>query len=306
MAEIWSEALSKFKHTSGKVREIYEVSADSLLLVATDRISAYDWILPTLIPDKGRVLTCLSDYWFDNLGVAHHRITSNIEEICESVPELKSIPGLASALDGRSMLVRRLQIVPFECVVRGYLSGSGWREYRKSGAVCGIDLPEGLVESDALPEPIFTPATKATSGHDENVSFHRMMAEVGEELAEKLRQLSIEVYSTAARWAARQGLILADTKFEWGIDTRTGEIVLADEVLTPDSSRYWDASLYKPGGAQPSFDKQFVRDWLDASGWDHVSPPPELPADVVSRTRAKYVEAYQRITKKNFPWSTGV
>lgn len=302
MAHNWSEVLSKYKHTSGKVREIYEISSDSLLLVATDRISAYDWILPTLIPDKGRVLTCLSDFWFDSLGVAHHRRTSKISEIAQAVPELLKKPELAAELDGRSMLVRRLQIVPFECVVRGYLSGSGWREYKKTGAVCGIDLSEGLIESDQLPQPIFTPATKATSGHDENVSFERMLAEVGLDLAEKLRAMSIDVYTKAARWAGQQGLILADTKFEWGIDPKSGEIVLADEVLTPDSSRYWDASLYKPGGAQPSFDKQFVRDWLDADSWDHVSPPPELPADVVSRTRDKYVEAYQRVTRKNFAW----
>jgi phosphoribosylaminoimidazole-succinocarboxamide synthase len=201
------------------------------------------------------------------------------------------------------MLVRRVHIVPFECVVRGYLSGSGWREYKKTQSICNIQLPSGLKESDRLPEPIFTPATKATEGHDENVSFERMVADTGELLATKLKQLSIEVYSRAAAWALEQGLILADTKFEWGIEAATGEIILADEVLTPDSSRYWDAAAYQPGGAQPSFDKQFVRDWLDASGWDHASTPPELPPDVVSRTRAKYVEAFERVSQQKFPWA---
>lgn len=302
MKQIWADDLAKYPQKSGKVREIYEIGADKLLLVATDRISAYDWILPTPIPDKGRVLSCLSDDWFDFLGVHHHRITSNIEEIVESVPELAEDQPVREALDGRVMLVRRLEIIPFECVVRGYLSGSGWREYKKTGAVCGIDLPEGLVESDRLPEPIFTPATKATSGHDENVSFQRMMADVGEELALKLRKMSIEVYSKAAQRASVKGLILADTKFEWGLDPKTQEIVLADEVLTPDSSRYWDASQYQPGGAQPSFDKQFVRDWLDQSGWDHISPPPELPWEIVAQTRSKYIEAFQRITSGQFRW----
>ena len=303
MPEYWSKALAKYKCYSGKVREMYEISNDSLLLIATDRISAYDWILPTLIPDKGRVLTSLSDFWFAKLGVANHLISSNIETIAEKVPELQSDSGLRDALKGRAMLVRRVRIVPFECVVRGYLSGSGWREYKKTQSICNIQLPSGLKESDRLPEPIFTPATKATEGHDENVSFERMVADTGELLATKLKQLSIEVYSRAAAWALEQGLILADTKFEWGIEAATGEIILADEVLTPDSSRYWDAAAYQPGGSQPSFDKQFVRDWLDASGWDHASTPPELPPDVVSRTRAKYVEAFERVSQQKFPWA---
>lgn len=303
VAENWSRALSKYRHTSGKVREIYEISETQLLLVATDRISAYDWILPSLIPDKGRVLTSLSDFWFDRLGVQHHRLTSDISEIAASVPELAADPAACEALAGRAMLVKRLQIVPFECVVRGYLSGSGWREYRRDKTVCGIRLPDGLLESSRLPEPIFTPATKATSGHDENVSFDRMLADLGGDLAERLKHASIGVYTKAADWAAGQGLILADTKFEWGLDPATGDIVLADEVLTPDSSRYWDAALYAPGGAQPSFDKQFVRDWLDASGWDHASPPPVLPAEIVAKTRAKYVEAYTRVTRQAFPWA---
>lgn len=302
MSETWSDALAKYPHSSGKVREIYEISAESLLLVATDRISAYDWILPSLIPDKGRVLTSLSDFWFDRLGVNHHRLTTDIEKITAAVPELATDAEARSALAGRAMLVKRLQIVPFECVVRGYLSGSGWREYKRDKTFCGIRLPDGLVESSRLPEPIFTPATKATSGHDENVNFDRMTADLGTELAEKLKRASISVYTKAADWAAEQGLILADTKFEWGLEAATGGIVLADEVLTPDSSRYWDAALYNPGGAQPSFDKQFVRDWLDSSGWDHASPPPVLPDDIVAKTRAKYVEAYTRVTRAEFPW----
>ena len=303
MSEIWSQALANYRHTSGKVREIHEISATQLLLVATDRISAYDWILPSLIPDKGRVLTSLSDFWFNRLGVCHHRLTSDIEQIAAAVPDRAADTAAAQALAGRAMLVKRLQIVPFECVVRGYLSGSGWREYKRDKTTCGIALPDGLLESSRLPEPIFTPATKATSGHDENVSFDRMRADLGTSLAENLKQASIEVYTKAATWAAEQGLILADTKFEWGLDPASGEIVLADEVLTPDSSRYWDAALYQPGGTQPSFDKQFVRDWLDASGWDHASPPPVLPADIVAKTRAKYVEAYTRVTRGHFPWA---
>lgn len=301
MYEPWSEPLSNYPRTSGKVREIFVVPDDSLLFVATDRISAYDWILPTPIPDKGRVLSGLSDYWFDLLGIAHHRITSKVDDIAERVPALAQDPDALKALDGRVMLVRKLQIVPFECVVRGYLSGSGWREYKANGKVCGVELPKGLVESERLPEPIFTPATKAASGHDENVPFEAMSAALGPELAGKLRDASLSVYEKAAAQALKQGLILADTKFEWGIDVNGG-IVLADEVLTPDSSRYWDAAAYRPGGPQPSYDKQFVRDWLDASGWDHTSPPPALPADIVQRTREKYVDAYQLITGNAFPW----
>ncbi|MFM7129234.1 MAG: phosphoribosylaminoimidazolesuccinocarboxamide synthase, partial [bacterium] len=251
MPEIWSQTLGRYKCYSGKVREMYQVSEKEMLLVATDRISAYDWILPTLIPDKGQVLTSLSDFWFGKLGVASHLIAADIETIAQAVPEIKADQALKDALSGRSMLVRRVKIVPFECVVRGYISGSGWREYKKSQSICGIQLPEGLKESDRLPEPIFTPATKAVEGHDENVSFERMVADIGHDLASRLKHLSIGVYSKAADWARQQGLILADTKFEWGIEPDSGEIILADEVLTPDSSRYWDASLFQPGGAQP-------------------------------------------------------
>ncbi len=302
MYEPWSEPLSNYPRTSGKVREIFLLPDDALLFVATDRISAYDWILPTPIPDKGRVLSGLSDHWFDHLGIAHHRISSQPAVIAERVPELARDSEALEALEGRAMLVRKLRIVPFECVVRGYLSGSGWREYKAGGKVCGIDLPKGLVESDRLSEPIFTPATKAASGHDENVAFERMSGELGADLANRLKDASLAIYDKAAAMALKHGLILADTKFEWGLDVNGG-LVLADEVLTPDSSRYWDASAFRPGGPQPSFDKQFVRDWLDASGWDHASPPPALPPEIVAKTREKYVDAYRRITQRDFPWA---
>lgn len=301
MYEPWSEPLSNYPRTSGKVREIFVLPDDTLLFVATDRISAYDWILPTPIPDKGRVLSGLSDHWFDHLGIAHHRITSRIDDIADRIPALQRDADARAALEGRAMLVRKLHIVPFECVVRGYLSGSGWREYKAGGKVCGVTLPQGLVESDRLPEPVFTPATKAASGHDENVPFERMSFELGQDLADRLRRASLAIYEKAAAMALKQGLILADTKFEWGLDV-SGDIVLADEVLTPDSSRYWDAAAYRPGGPQPSYDKQFVRDWLDASGWDHASPPPSLPADIVQRTRQKYVDAFRLISGREFPW----
>ena len=280
----------------GKVRDVYDLADGRLAIVATDRISAFDWVLPTAIPDKGRVLTSLSAFWFERIKVANHLISL----------EPRDIPGLDDAtvgnLEGRLMIVRKARVVPFECVVRGYLSGSGWKEYAKSGTVCGVSLPSGLVESDRLPGPIFTPATKAEAGHDENVAFERMANDVGRELAETLRVKSIEVYQTAAEHALKVGLILADTKFEWGIDDATGELILVDEVLTPDSSRYWSVETYKPGGPQPSFDKQYVRDWLETTGWDKSSPPPALPSDVVVETRTKYIEAFETITGRPFPW----
>jgi phosphoribosylaminoimidazole-succinocarboxamide synthase len=273
-------------HSSGKVREIYEWE-DDLLMVASDRVSIYDVVMPTPIPDKGKVLTQMSLFWFELTGdiVPNHLIS-------EDVPE---------EVEGRAMRVRKLEMYPVECVVRGYLSGSGWREYREGGAVCGIELPPGMLESDRLPEPIFTPATKAEVGdHDENVDFDRAAEIVGDRgLMEELRRLSIEVYSRGAEHAAERGIILADTKFEFGRHAGA-EIVLADEVLTPDSSRFWPADRYQPGRAQPAFDKQFVRDWADEAGWDHNPPAPELPPDVVEQTRAKYVEAYERITERRF------
>src|SRR3954464_4851260 len=263
-------------HSSGKVREIYEWD-DDLLMVASDRISIYDVVMPTPIPDKGKVLNRMSVFWFGLTGdiVPNHFIS---EDVPEEAAE-------------RAMRVRKLEMYPVECVVRGYLSGSGWKEYKESGAVCGIELPSGLVESDQLPEPIFTPSTKAEIGeHDENVDFDRAAEIVGDRaLLEELRRLSLEVYERASEHAERQGIVLADTKFEFG-RSPSGEIVLADEVLTPDSSRFWPRDTYAPGGSQPSFDKQYVRDWLDESGWDHSPPGPELPDEVIRNTRAKYVE----------------
>jgi phosphoribosylaminoimidazole-succinocarboxamide synthase len=279
----------------GKVRDLYDLG-DRMLLVATDRISAFDWVLPNGVPDKGRVLTGLSAYWFNHLGVSHHLISTAIDEF-----GLDLAPDERDALRGRAMLVRKARVVPFECVVRGYLSGSAWKEYRASGTVCGIKLPAGLVESARI-EPIFTPATKAATGHDENVSFEAMAGAVGTEVAETLQSMSLAIYRIATDHALRSGLILADTKFEWGFDDRTGELLLVDEVLTPDSSRYWAWDAYHPGGPQPSFDKQFVRDWLETTGWDKASPPPELPQEVVVKTREKYVEAYERLTGQAFPY----
>ena len=268
--------------SSGKVREIYEWE-DDLLMVASDRISTYDVVMPTPIPDKGKVLNRMSVFWFGLTGdiVPNHFIS---EDVPEEVAE-------------RAMRVRKLEMYPVECVVRGYLSGSGWKEYKESGAVCGIELPGGLRESEQLPEPIFTPATKADIGdHDENVDFDRAAEIVGDRaLMEELRRISIEVYQRGADHAAERGIILADTKFEFG-RSPGAEIVLADEVLTPDSSRFWPADEYEPGRSQPSFDKQFVRDWTNETGWDHSPPGPELPPDVVEQTRGKYLEAYERIT----------
>jgi phosphoribosylaminoimidazole-succinocarboxamide synthase len=269
-------------HGSGKVREIYE-DGEELIMVASDRISVYDVVLPTEIPDKGKVLTQMSLFWFELTGdiVPNHFIS-------EDVP---------SEAAGRGMRVRKLDMYPIECVVRGYLSGSGWREYRETGAVCGIELPAGLKESEKLREPIFTPATKAELGeHDENIDFDRAVEITGDlHLMDELRRISIEIYRKAADHAAERGIIVADTKFEFG-SSPGAEIVLGDEVLTPDSSRFWPSDGYEPGRSQASFDKQYVRDYADSLGWDHTPPGPELPDEVVRNTRAKYVEAYERIT----------
>jgi phosphoribosylaminoimidazole-succinocarboxamide synthase len=283
-----STALADLKlHSSGKVREIYELDGD-LVMVASDRISAYDVILPTPIPDKGKVLTQMSIFWF-----------GQTEQICPNHFLSEEVPPEA---EGRGMRVKRLEMYPVECVVRGYLAGSGWREYRESGSVCGIELPDGLRESEQLPEPIFTPATKAEVGdHDENISLDRAAEILGDRaLAEELRRISIELYAHAAAHATERGIILCDTKFEFG-RAAGAEIVLGDEVLTPDSSRFWPADEYEPGRPQHSFDKQYVRDWLDESGWDHTPPGPELPPDVVENTRARYVEAYERISGQKLP-----
>lgn len=276
----------------GKVRDIYDLG-EQLLLVSTDRISAFDFILPSGIPDKGRVLTQIAAFWFDLLKEPNHLLTTDVDEM--PFPEGIDL----ETFRGRSTLCKKTEVVPIECVVRGYLSGSGWKEYQANGTVCGIKLPEGLTESDKLPEPIFTPATKAEQGdHDENISFERMVDIVGIEVSEELRRRSIEIFTRGSQYALERGIIIADTKFEFG---RLGdELILIDEVLTPDSSRFWPAELYEPGHGQPSFDKQFVRDWLLGSDWDRESTPPELPEETIMQTRAKYVEAFEQITGKKF------
>jgi phosphoribosylaminoimidazole-succinocarboxamide synthase len=290
--DLWPGAVPKRR---GKVRDIYDLG-DRMLLVATDRISAFDWVLPNGIPDKGRILTGLSAYWFKHLHVDNHLLSADVDAM-----DLELSATERADLRGRTMLVKKVRIVPFECVVRGYLTGSGWKEYRASGSVCGIRLLDGLVEGSRI-DAIFTPATKAESGHDQNVSFEAMAEAVGAEVAETLQSMSLEVYRRAADHASNCGLILADTKFEWGFEERTGGLLLADEVLTPDSSRYWAWNAYRPGGPQPSFDKQFVRDWLETTGWDKASTPPALPEEVVAKTREKYVEAYERLTGGAFPY----
>jgi phosphoribosylaminoimidazole-succinocarboxamide synthase len=272
----------------GKVRDIYEIGKDRLLIVATDRLSAFDVVLPTPIPDKGRVLTQLSMFWFEKLkDVVPHHVISAGNFGGELAP-------YAAALEGRAMLVQRTEPVPIECVVRGYISGSGLKDYQKTGTICGIPLPAGLREADRLSDPIFTPSTKATTGHDENISFEETVERVGKPLAEKLRQTSLKIYRRAAEYAAARGIIIADTKFEFGL--LGGELVWIDEALTPDSSRFWPGDQYAPGKPQPSFDKQFVRDYLERIGWNKQPPAPTLPPDVVAATRDKYREAYQRIT----------
>jgi len=275
----------------GKVRDVYDLG-DKLLLVSTDRISAFDWILPSGIPDKGQVLTQLSAWWFERSGTEHQVLSTRFADF--------GLPAeFQQQLAGRSTLVRKTTVVPIECVVRGYLAGSGWKEYRQSQTVCGIKLPAGLRDGDRLPEPIFTPATKAESGHDENIPYEQMVEYVGAETASELRTRSLDLYRRGAELALGRGIIIADTKFEWG-RTAEGQIILIDEVLTPDSSRFWPANDYRPGQNQPSFDKQFVRDWLEQSGWDKNSPPPELPTNVIAQTRARYIEAYERLTGEQF------
>jgi phosphoribosylaminoimidazole-succinocarboxamide synthase len=268
----------------GKVRDIYDLG-DKLLIVATDRLSAFDVILPTPIPDKGRVLTQLSLFWFDLLKDV---IPNHVLSATNFPPPFDKFD---DELAGRSMVVRKTQPLPIECVVRGYVSGSGWKDYRVTGKICGIPLPKGLQESDRLPEPLFTPATKATSGHDENISFEQAVSLIGKELAEKVRTVSLEIYGRAAAYAEPRGIILADTKFEFGL--LHNELVWIDEALTPDSSRFWPAAYYSPGGPQASFDKQFVRDYLERMQWPKTPPGPELPSEVVEATRAKYREAYR-------------
>ena len=277
----------------GKVRDVYSVDDEHLLIVATDRISAFDSVLPTPIPRKGEVLTQLSRFWFERLShiTPHHLVTTEIEEMPESVR------GHSEILRGRSMFARRTEVFPVECVVRGYLVGSGWKDYKRTGEVCGHKLPEGLRESDKLSEPIFTPATKAEEGHDENISEERMRDIIGAEATTQLRDLSLRLYGEARDYALTRGIIIADTKFEFGRDN-TGAIILIDEALTPDSSRFWPADEYAPGRSQPSFDKQYVRDYLESLDWDKQPPAPSLPPEVATATTARYLEAYRLLTGK--------
>ena len=277
----------------GKVRDVYDLG-DHFLMVASDRISAFDWVLPTRIPDKGRVLNLISKFWFDFFDIPNHLVSTDLDGL--DLPDGLS----ADEVAGRSMVVKKCEVVPVECVVRGYLVGSGWKDYQRSGAVCGIDLPAGLPNCAKFDEAIFTPATKADEGHDENISFAQMIEAVGEEVATELRDRSLHVYSKGRDYAAEKGIILADTKFEWG--WHDGELILIDEVLTPDSSRFWPADQYTAGQNQPSFDKQFVREYLEETDWDKNSTPPELPDEIVQKTRAKYIDAFEMLTGQPFPF----
>ncbi|MEI8214043.1 MAG: phosphoribosylaminoimidazolesuccinocarboxamide synthase [Planctomycetota bacterium] len=275
-----------FPKRQGKVRDVYDLG-DSLLIVSTDRISAFDWVMPNGIPDKGRILNQLSLFWFRSLGVEHHVLSDELP------PHVRSLDP-RGLLRGRSIVARKAQVVPFECVIRGYIEGSGWRDYQKTGAICGIELPKGLTQCDRLSRPLFTPATKAETGHDENVSFETMSQQLGITIAEELRDRSIDVYRRGSEIASEHGILVADTKLEWGwYDNR---LILIDEVLTPDSSRFWPANEWQPGRAQASFDKQFVREFLDRSHWDKNSPPPALPDEIVLQTRERYLEALRQIT----------
>ncbi|MFA6214250.1 MAG: phosphoribosylaminoimidazolesuccinocarboxamide synthase [Candidatus Micrarchaeia archaeon] len=288
---ITSTELGLKPFSRGKVRDTYELPGGSLLMVASDRLSAFDVVFPDGIPKKGRVLTQMSLFWFARLKgiVDSHLISSQVPQ------------GLPSYLEGRCMVVKKVRIIPLECVVRGYLAGSGWKDYQKTGMVCGIALPQGLKNASRLPQPIFTPSTKAASGHDENIGEEAARRAAGDAAFEKVRELSLSLYSAAADYARARGIILADTKFEFGMDGN-GEIILADEALTPDSSRYWPSDSYREGISPPSYDKQFVRDYLEATGWDKRPPAPRLPSDVVKKTTGKYVEAYERLTGKKFPY----
>ena len=276
----------------GKVRDVYDLG-DKLVIVTTDRISAFDWVLADGVPDKGKILTQLTLFWMNLLKVENHLISTDLNEMGPAFASQKSI------LEGRTILVKKTDVVPIECVVRGWLAGSGWKEYQSSSTVCGIKLPAGLKQSSKLPEPIFTPATKAETGHDENISFEQMVKEVGSETANILRDRSIDIYSRAAAYAHEKGIILADTKFEWG-KLKSGEIILIDEALTPDSSRFWDEKSYATGISPPSFDKQYIRDWLETTTWDKNSPPPAMPQATIVQTRLRYLEAFKILTGKDF------
>lgn len=281
--------VSGFPVTRGKVRDVYDLG-DRLALVATDRVSAFDWVMPAGVPGKGVVLTQMTRFWLDWLGEPNHFVSDDVADLPPAFAPFRG------ELAGRTMIVKKAAVVPVECVARGYLAGSGWKEYQATGEVCGVSLPPGLREADALPDPVFTPATKAEHGaHDENISFARMQALVGPDTAAELRDRTLSVYRRAADYAAARGVLIADTKLEWG-RLPTGELILIDEVLTPDSSRFWPASEYAPGRSPPSFDKQYLRDYLESTGWDKASPPPELPPEVVAATAARYAEALRRLT----------
>lgn len=297
--EIWKMSSSGLRESNiagfpvkrGKVRDVYDVGPTMLVIVATDRISAFDYVLNSLIPDKGKVLTQMSLFWADQLDVYYHVISNDPEHmpVAFNTPELQ----------GRSMFVEKAKVIPFECVVRGYLCGSAWKEYKKTGEVCGIKLPKGLKENQQFPTPIFTPSTKAESGHDENIPFSQMANVLGMDLASELESRSIGLYMQAAEYAWNRGIIIADTKFEWGqLPHASDDLALIDEIITPDSSRFWALEKYRLGSSMPSFDKQSVRNWLEKSGWDKNSPPPPLPANVVRQTRSKYLDAFKRITGK--------
>lgn len=285
-----------FPRRQGKVRDVYDVGDELLLIVATDRISAFDCVMPNGIPDKGKILTQLSNFWFARTRdlVANHIVATDVSDFP------KAVRSFGDQLAGRSVLVKKSKVVPIECVARGYLAGSGWKEYQQSKSVCGERLPGGLKQCDRLPEPIFTPATKAETGHDENISIEQMKKQVDPKLADRLKELTLTIYRTCAEYARERGVIIADTKFEFG-QLPDGSLILIDEILTPDSSRFWPADEYQPGRDQPSFDKQFVRNWLEAQPWDKTPPAPALPDDVVAGTRRRYIEAYEKLTGSH--WS---
>jgi phosphoribosylaminoimidazole-succinocarboxamide synthase len=284
--------LPGFPKRQGKVRDVYDLG-DRLIIVATDRISAFDWVMPNGIPDKGRVLTGLTKFWLDFLQVPNHLISLDLRDMPSEFAARRE------ELAGRSMLVTKTRVVPVECVVRGYLAGSGWKEYRQVSSVCGVKLPAGLRESEVLPEPIFTPTTKEEQGHDQSLTWDETVKLIGSDLAAELKRRSLDIYKRAADSARQRGIIIADTKFEWG-QLPDGKLILIDEVLTPDSSRFWPVDSYRVGANPPSFDKQFVRDWLETTGWDKNSTPPALPEHVVQQTREKYLDAYQRVTGKPY------
>lgn len=291
MADALLQTHLPFPKRQGKVRDVYDLG-DRLLIISTDRISAFDWVMPNGIPDKGKILNQLSLFWFRTLGVEHHILDDTLPDSIQALDP-------QGVLRGRSVIARKAQVVPFECVIRGYLEGSGWRDYQKTGCICGIPLPSGLRQCDRLAQPLFTPATKAETGHDENVSFETMRASLGEAVAEELKERSIAIYERGNEITRPRGILIADTKLEWG--WFEGRLILIDEVLTPDSSRFWPSDRWQPGGPQPSFDKQFLREFLDQTGWDKNSPPPNLPQAIVEHTRERYLAAYEQITGMQLP-----